>query len=235
MKVLFLAYANRREQLLHSLQEEEDTVYRYLTPRALKQHYLLHLDPFATLSKIAEYLVLYRDDIMLFNYSGHAGRDQLILEDQAVRAEGIAHLLGQCPNLKLVVLNGCSTQGQVEELLERGVPVVVATNAPVEDERSARFAIRFYQGLSEHLSINEAFEMAIGEVKAKFHDEAFEYHRSLQLKGDREDPLWGHLLPAGAGSNFAGETPGICDKRYPGSLHTQPKISRDPLESLRGL
>lgn len=190
MEVLFFNFANSRSAPLPSLQEEDDSIYKSLSTRALKQHFLLHRESYTTLSKVAEYLVLYRDHISCFHYSGHAGRDVLVLEDDAAQAGGIAHLLGQCPGLKLVVLNGCSTKGQVDGLLAAGVPVVIATSAPVEDNKATRFGIRFYQALESQLSIKEAFEMAIGEVMGA--DAGIEAHRSFKVPETKaEGPLWG--------------------------------------------
>ncbi len=192
MKVLFLAYANRREDPLPSLQREDDTVYQTLSARALQQHFLLHRDSYATTEKVAHFLTLYRDNLSLFHYSGHAGEEALLLEAEAARAEGIAHLLGQCPNLQAVVLNGCSTQGQVARLLEAGVPLVIATSAPVGDEKATRFSIRLFQALNEFYSLQEAFELALGEVKAMPDGAGLDAKRGVKLPDTpAETPLWG--------------------------------------------
>jgi hypothetical protein len=37
--------------------------------------------------------------------------------------------------LFLVVLNGCPRAGQVERLLQEGIPAVTATQRPVDDQR----------------------------------------------------------------------------------------------------
>jgi hypothetical protein len=190
MQVVFLAFANRREAPLPNLQEEDEQIYRLLSARALRQHYLLHRDSYADLEKIAYFLTLYRDSLALFLYSGHAKRDALLLEDETAHGGGIAHLLGQCPNLRAVMLNGCSTQGQVEGLLSAGVPLVVATSAPVDDEQATRFSIRLFQALSEHYSLSDAFELAIGETLSR--RGAFEVHRGVRLPGGEPAiPLWG--------------------------------------------
>lgn len=193
MDVLFLNFANSRSAPLPSLEQEEDAIFRLLTPRALRQHYLLHRESYATISKIAEYLTLYRNYISLFHYAGHAERDALLLDAEEAQAGGIAHLLGQCTNLKLVVLNGCSTKGQVEALLAQGIPVVIATSAPVEDKKATRFSERFYQALSDNATIKEAFELGIGEVKTL--DAKIDEHvvRGLNLKKElpKGAPVWG--------------------------------------------
>lgn len=190
MEVLFLAYANDHSNPLETLTEEYLGTQRTLTLRELKSHYLMHAISHVTLKEIANYLTLFRDNLQLFHYSGHANHKELFTEDEVSRAEGIGHLLGQCKRLKLVVLNGCSTAGQVKYLHELGVPVVIATTASVGDSTATRFAIRFYAGLEAGLSINDAFEIGIGEVLAL---KKIEVVRSVgfpgQLPADR--PLWG--------------------------------------------
>ena len=101
-------------------------------------------------------------------YSGHAGRDSLELEDGKAHVEGIAALLGRCENLKLVILNGCSTAGQVNELLKQNIPIVIATSAPVEDRRATEFSISFFEQLAiKRHSIRAAFNEAIDTAKVR--------------------------------------------------------------------
>lgn len=190
MDVLFFAYAHSSAAPLPALQEEDDKVYSMLTPKALQQHYLIHRDAYTTRQKIREFLILYRDNIFLFSYSGHAGGDKLLLADELSRAGGLAQLLGQCPNLKAVILNGCSTRGQVAQLLECGVPLVIATSAPVNDQSAKDFAVSFFQSLSLGDTIERAFEIGIGAASL---GASIEVHRDVFLEnlGDPEAPLWG--------------------------------------------
>ena len=114
MDTLFLSFANQQHEILPTLQEEDDALYRLLAPRAQAQHFLLHRDSYVTLDKLPSYLTLYRDTLSIFLFSGHAGRDRLLLGGGGIaNSDGVAQMLGQCPQLKLVMLNGCSTEGQV--------------------------------------------------------------------------------------------------------------------------
>ncbi len=130
--------------------------------------------------------------------SGHAGHDNLLLGEQEAQSQGIAQLLWQCPNLKLVVLNGCSTREQVTRLLneegDSGVPVVIATSRPVQDEVATQFAISFYQALGKQFdNIGHAFEVAMGAVNTvnvQEYDEPKTRGR-VQLSKEESDPLWG--------------------------------------------
>lgn len=192
MDILFLAFANQTADLLPTLQEEDDVISRLLAPRARDRHFLLHRESFVTVEKLPAYLTMYRDKLALFLYSGHADRDVLLLGDGAAQAGGIAQMLGQCPNLRLVFLNGCSTQGQVARLLEAGVPVVLATSAPVNDRKATFFSIRFFEALQQQFTLREAFDMARGALETAFADAPMQQFRSAGFDvGAAETPSWG--------------------------------------------
>lgn len=189
MEILFLTFANDRNQPLPSLQREDETLYGLLAPRQGQQHFLIHRDSYTGIDKIAEYLNLYRDDIVLFHYSGHADGNNLFLDGQEAKTLGLATLLGQCSKLKLVVLNGCSTKGQVQLLLENGVPAVIATSSPISDTKATEFSIQFYRSLVNQESIKQAADAAKGKVLMM--DDAMVFHRGLDLRGQEKEGQWG--------------------------------------------
>jgi hypothetical protein len=198
LDTVFLTYANRHDQPLPKLQAEDDEVYRLLSPRAKQQHFLLHRDSFVTSDKLPSYITLYRDDLAIFGFSGHAGNDRLLLADSTANSAGIAQMLGLCPNLKLVFLNGCSTQGQVARLLAAGAPVVIATSAPVQDDKAMFFSIRFFEALQQQFSIREAYDMAKGATDTKF--AGIDWHTSRDIgslagpeqpEKEQETATWG--------------------------------------------
>lgn len=192
METILLAFSNLAAHPLPTLQEEDDNLSRLLSSRARDRHFLLHRESFATLEKTAQAITLYRDHLVLFLYSGHATRDALILPDHNASASGIGQMLGQCPNLKLVFLNGCSTQGQVETLLHYGIPVVLATSAPVDDRKATFFSIRFFEALQQQFSLREAFDMARGAVEAASGNLHFETNRSFKFfRTAKNQPIWG--------------------------------------------
>lgn len=198
MDVIFLAFANDRSNPLPTLQEEDNNLNRILSPRQLKQHYILIRDSYASISSVANTIAQTKDQLRVFLYSGHASRDKLVLEGQSANAEGIAYLLGQCPNLQLVFLNGCSTKGQVYNLLQKGIPVVIATSAPIEDKKAGEFSSRFFQALNDQCSVKEAFELAKGELMMRYPDVKTDIYNILDEPGTAaEESLWGlYNLPA---------------------------------------
>lgn len=209
-ELLFLAFANSQQDPLATLQEEYDQVYSLLSRRAGQGHYTIHRDHSTTIPKIAEFLGRFRDSLALFLFSGHAGRDRLFLEDQSAQAEGIASMLGQCPRLRLVVLNGCSTQGQVARLLALpNHPAVIATSAPVGDRVATQFSITFFQALCEQsATLEEAFEAGVGAARmAAGHPLAVQGSRGFDLT-EEEGPLWGLFVHEGYENNLSWKLPG---------------------------
>ncbi len=200
MSLLLLAYANHQEAPLASLQREYEKVHEYLSPGINAQHFAVHRELYATIENISYSLTEYRDRISIFGYSGHAGQDQLIFDGELAKAEGIANLLKLCPHLKCVFLNGCSTGGQVERLLELGIPTVIATSAPVNDIIATEFGIRFYQALANGDTLLQAFEQAKGTVLTKNDSLNIEVHKGDVLfsrEGKSEAPTWGLFVHKG--------------------------------------
>jgi hypothetical protein len=201
MDVIFMAFANSRSEPLLTLQEEDTALYKLLSGRQLKQDFILTRDSYATIESVSQYISQSRDQLRLFLYSGHAGRDQLMLEGQSANAEGIAHLLGQCKGLRLVFLNGCSTFEQVKGLLAKGVPAVLATSAPIDDRKATDFSLRFFQALNDQSTIGEAFELAKAELMMRHADMKPEVHTILAEpgSGDTTESLWGLYVGERAG------------------------------------
>ncbi|MFT4759011.1 MAG: hypothetical protein ACI9XO_000953 [Paraglaciecola sp.] len=166
MNILYFAFANSTlpGQELPTLVEEEKNIRDILQQGVSDGEYQMERESFGNLHRISKHLQEFRDDLVWFHYSGHAEKNSLILGDEEARGEGIVHLLKQCPKLKGVVLNGCSTKWQAEQLIEAGIPLVIGTSSPVEDKKATYFSMGFYNMLSKKDAVNEAFDMAIGEV-----------------------------------------------------------------------
>jgi hypothetical protein len=201
MKVIFLTFANNQQHPLPSLSREDDGVFGTLINRALKGNYFIHRDSFTSLEKINQYLGKYGDRLSVFLYSGHADGAGFHLDSDEANAKGIAYQLEESArkgNLKLVVLNGCSTGGQVKQLLEAGIPAVVATSAPIEDKSATEFSIRFFQALGEkRLTIKEAFEEALGAAQTatgrdlQLHTIPRGVELGIDVDSSGPGPLWG--------------------------------------------
>lgn len=201
--ILFLATANDRDdraRYLRNLAEEARQVQRALAAAEARGYCELALRQNATAGDILDVFqdARTRGRIALFHFGGHADGYRLLLETAtgqpvAADAGGLARFLAQQRGLALVFLNGCSTAGQVSDLLDAGVQAVIATDQAVEDGMATAFAARFYQGLAGGAAIGPAFE----EAKA-----------AIQMQGGR---AFRHL---GAAEEADGD-------RLPWRLHTR--------------
>ena len=112
----------------------------------------------------------YRNRVAVFHFGGHANGYQLLLESPegrgaAADAGGLAAFIGQQQGLKLVFLNGCSTQQQTQGLLDANIPAVISTSRAIDDQVATDFASQFYQGLSGGASIRTAYHEAESAVQ----------------------------------------------------------------------
>ena len=130
----------------------------------------LEMQQGASIERLFTLVGRYGDDLAMLHYGGHANGSALDLEasgggNVAAQGGGLAQLLGSLPNLKLVFLNGCATQGHVAALLAQGVPVVIATSAPVEDTIALQFAKTFYAVLADPAA-SRTIDFAFARAKA---------------------------------------------------------------------
>ncbi len=192
MKAIYLAFANSQKDYLPSLSEEDSSISSILSEPAASGQLIIAREQHATTNKIIEDLFVYQNNLFAFHFSGHADRDRLFMEDQQSNAEGIVELLKKCPNLVFVMLNGCSTKGQVKGLLDAGIPVVIATSAPVEDRSATQFSIRFYQSLIEQKkTIQQSFEDGIAAAKV-VSKSAITVFKGLGFRSEpAQETLWG--------------------------------------------
>lgn len=113
----------------------------------------------------------YKQRILIFHFSGHADSGRLIFKDGASNAKGLAGLLGEAQNLKLVFLNGCATHDQVKLLFDNNVKIVIATRGKVNDGIAHEFAETFYKALSDtDYTIKRAFIFALNVLIKKYPD-----------------------------------------------------------------
>lgn len=130
--------------------------------------------------KVAEDIRNYKNRIVVFHFSGHAGSKQIFFNDGSANANGLACLLGEAQNLKLVFLNGCATYDQVNLLFAKNVKIVIATKGKIKDGVAKEFSSTFYQALSTtQYTIKQAFEHSLNKLKAKY----------LHLENTSTDPI----------------------------------------------
>ena len=151
--VIFLAFANdvhRPHRFLEALEPEKVGIQTALG-NFFSEGGIVYTAPSSHPDWMMEDLIHFHQDLTIFHFSGHANGTQLQLEDpnseQAfLHKERLKDLLKNAPKLQLVVLNACATSGQVQALKDIGIPALIATNFPVEDEKASMFGTRLYQG-----------------------------------------------------------------------------------------
>lgn len=191
LPLVFLAFANDKDDHLPLLEEERKAITAELIPLASKQYFQLFTEPSATTEDLSRYVAEFKDRILVFHYGGHADSDKIFLADQVANPGGLAQLLGLQSDLKLVFLNGCSTREQVELLFEAGVPAVIATTVPIADTAAKAFANIFYKALATQHNLEEAFKLAAADYFLKA-GEAVGIYRGIGPQVEKEDRLpWG--------------------------------------------
>lgn len=195
--VFFLAFANDADDHLPLLEEERKGISNFLLPLANEQYIQLFAEPAANIQDLSNYTAEFKDRIAIFHYGGHAESNAIMLKDQEANSDGLAHLLALQSNLKLVFLNGCSTRAQVDLLLSLGIPAVIATHVPIEDQSAKAFAQVFYKSLSTQHSIEDAFKLASANFLME-KGQAAGIYRGLKLRTEGDDELpWGLFVNDG--------------------------------------
>jgi CHAT domain len=118
----------------------------------------------------------------IFHFSGHASTSGLILEDASgasklVDRAAIAGFFQQMAGtIKCAVLNACSTQS-LANVIAAHVEVVIGCDSTANDEAAIAFSRAFYQALATGKSYEDAFDLAINDMKANgFTTDAAKYH-----------------------------------------------------------
>ena len=202
--VIVLAFANDREYDAHYLRNlpAETRQLRTLLEQAERDG---RCKPVVrantTIPELFDVFQDQRGRIAIFHFGGHANSYQLLLETATgapavVDAGGLAAFLAQQRGLRLVFLNGCATQAQVQGLHAAGIPVVIATNRAIADDMATAFAARFYRALVSDGTIRTAFNEAAAEFQAKLGDNTRNlYAFDPPAEGDEAWPWVCHVRP----------------------------------------
>lgn len=129
--------------------------------------------------------------ITVFHYGGHSSSKGLDLPDGLLSPKQLTALLSQETNLKLVFLNACTNVAFVKALFQKHVPLVIATTAPISDNRASQFAKQFYAGLASGRTIKGAFEVAAAYVNREEKEVLIDYRGLALLNKDDDELEWG--------------------------------------------
>lgn len=176
--MIYLAYSNDHAYTLANLAKENRGILLAMEGIVSHQKIEVVTREKATAKQIFADLRTYRNRIVIFHFAGHSGQTGIFLEGKKARAPGLVRALKAQQALQMVFLNGCSSFGQVQEFLEAGIPVVIATNTDVEDAMASEFAWSFYASLASGATIETAFEEAIAWI-----EQGRELHPQMFQKG----------------------------------------------------
>ncbi len=177
--VIYLAFADDPDDRLDQLKDERQGIVDAL--KAVREAVDVEHEPNVTVERMSEQVKDFGSRLVVFHYGGHADDGKLRLEGGGGYVRGLALTLGELPNVRLVFLNGCSTEGLIAELFDAGVPAVIATSAPIGDVRAKTLAVSFYAalahpgrqklgGLLGGRSIREALKEARKELTSRHAD-----------------------------------------------------------------
>lgn len=191
--IVFLAFASAwNAGELASLPAEARALRSILEPLADRGQIGLVLRQDVTTNEVLGLFLdaRYAGRIAVFHFAGHADQYGLLLSDSVGRLEqpqaaGFAAYLAQQRGLRLVFLNGCTTDEQAKELLDAGVPVVIATQVSIADDLAAEFSARFYQAFAAGTTVEAAYATAEAAACAVHGDTV---RNSWKLHLDRRRP-----------------------------------------------
>ena len=173
--VIFLAFANDKvdgNSYLRLLSTETSGIRTALKPAEKANLCELVVRTGASIDDILDVFQdsRYQDRIAIFHYGGHANGYQLLLETlegstAAAHSEGLVSFLSKQIGLKLIFLNGCSSQQQALDLVEAGIPAVIGTSQSINDDIATKLAIRFYKGMAVGKTIDRSWQEAIDKIK----------------------------------------------------------------------
>ena len=108
-------------------------------------------------------LLEHKPEIVHFSGHGSAAQELIFVDDQGnekpVTKEALVHLFRTLKdNIRLVLLNACSTRPQAEAIAET-IDCTIGMRKPIGDEAAIVFAASFYRTLGFGRSVKEAFEV----------------------------------------------------------------------------
>lgn len=194
--ILFSAFANDSAYRLRL--EQEDRILRdALSDLDRAQRLEYKSIGQASLEDLYSFFNNYHNQVAIFHFGGHSEGEDLLFRDGPASARFFSVLMGQQRRLKLVFLNGCSNQEQVEHLLQRKVPAVIATSSKVDDKASLLLANQFYLALSSGKTIQESFDLAASFVMQKHPEQEIRF-RGLDLRSAKTSDSFSWGLYAGS-------------------------------------
>lgn len=167
--IIFLAFANDEAKYLRHLSAEAQRLRQSLS--MAKQHGLCDFEERFNISVRDIFQAVKMSEISIFHYAGHADDQTMSLsqpnsENIWIDTSYLNDFLARNKAIKVIFLNACSSRVQAEDLIAKGIPIVIGTSIQISDRIATNLAASFYESLISGRSIGEAWKDATDEILA---------------------------------------------------------------------
>ena len=165
--VILLVFANDKNQPLDEIGKESQAIRKILRDHLdTHPHFHIELLPYSSAEDLFDELRRFNHQTIILHFAGHTNSELWKLHQGVVNANGMAEILNLQQSVHLLFLNGCSNQQQVAAFANAGIPTVIATNEPINDQQAQVFAIEFYKKLSSGKALKTSLQTAFNWAKA---------------------------------------------------------------------
>lgn len=165
--IIFLAFANDEAKYLRYLSTEAQRLRQSLS--MAKQHGLCDFEERFNISVRDIFQAVKMSEISIFHYAGHADDQTMSLsqpdsENIWIDTSYLNDFLARNKAIKVVFLNACSSRMQAEDLIAKGIPIVIGTSTQISDSIATQLAASFYESLISGHTVGEAWKDATDEI-----------------------------------------------------------------------
>ena len=174
LPILFFAFANEKEDgnaYLRNLAIEQREIREALQKVEDNEIAEIEIRYNVSLNDIFDFFQhdKNRGRIVLFHYAGHANSFQFLLENedgtnQIAHGEGLLEFFKLQQSLKIVILNGCSTENHAIALAQSGIATIATSNS-IDDGVATTFASRLYNAIANKTPFQQAFDETVSHLK----------------------------------------------------------------------
>ncbi len=191
--LILLIFANDRQAYLEAVTKERQQLIKLLRFEIEKNALDIEVDSldYTTIGSMIEMLNLQRERLAILHFAGHSDTDLLQLDEGQAHVNGLAAKLGECPNLKLVFLNGCNNAALVRAIAAVGVASIIGTRRAVADTAALHFSSGFFTALAaQGRTLSEAWNQAKTDVETVTGEQS----RSLDIEQPDNTQEWSWFM-----------------------------------------
>jgi hypothetical protein len=184
LPVILLTFAGPGDRPLPELDAEASSIWQALEALDDEQYRVKNFQR-VTFDLLVRSLRKYGPELSIFHFAGHANGEELAILNRAGEAHPLfrrnfVHILRANARPDLVFLNGCTTWEYADQLINAGVPHVIATSTEIPDVIAAHYARIFYEEFATGKDFREAFSLTQELLQsAEFVEEEAKEARSL--------------------------------------------------------